>query len=1055
MAEVVDLKSTASKRPRTDSRRQSSLDEGYEEGFDVTTHANAAKRRKETDPTSIKGNNTEVDESDLEVDQQYGSSVAEQEHTLVPKAGHSTEANNTILSSTEQQANIEKDKDAELLLFSHQGEDSDDDSSSDSDSNSLSGGSEAGWRPIAGPMAWVERQMMKGEDPRGVLESILPDGQSSQIPSDIDDITLWKIIINIVSEPPMRPKLKDYNTFDDAVNLIRNSKKIVVLTGAGVSVSCGIPDFRSRDGIYARLAIEYPDLPDPQAMFDIKYFLHNQKPFFKFAKEIYPGQFEPSLSHKFIKQIENHGKLLRNYTQNIDTLEQVAGISNVVQCHGSFAMATCMNCKYKVNAEAIKEDIMNQVIPRCPECPADTELNIMKPDIVFFGESLPEEFHRQMELDKEECDLLIVVGSSLKVRPVALIPNSIPASVPQILINREPLTHLHFDIELLGDGDVIINELAQHLGNSWVVDPSCPPLTEITKGNLLTPPLSCDSNSYPGNSNDNSCSIFPSTSNDAITNRTESADLNENTVNLNQQSPTSAITSSHCVSIITPAIESTEANHVDNTKSHLTKASTEQIETFLKDSKTESNLPEENTSQTDQITEKDHSVTENSELKSESCSSLEGIVKTGSLDKQLITGCGPSGLGPSEPGYSSILAGDTFVSKGPRSSEVIIECDQSSSNVADSSESTEQDNSNKPEVKDALMLPTDKPAVEDASVLPIDKPEVAEDASMLPTDKPEVAGDASMLPTDKPEVAGDASMLPTDKPEVAGDASMLPTDKPEVAGDASMLPTDKPEVAGDASMLPTDKPEVAGDASMLPTDKPEVAGDASMLPVDKLEVAGDASVLPIDKPEVAGDASMLPTDKPEVAGDASMLPIDKPEIAGDTGTSVIVENTQMMSKDTPALSQDTPGHSKEELELLKTFWQPKRWNLANMLADGQYLFLPPNRYIFKGAEVYESDNDDDDPSYHGNNQAESPDDLSDLEPELTMLPNLHQDTKTADIICHSNTRQDNDIVNVDIPASECPVEIGEITGSQHLPIKSDSLKNTSGTTIKTDCCHDS
>ena len=63
-----------------------------------------------------------------------------------------------------------------------------------------------------------------------------------------------------------------------------------------------------------------------------------------------------------------------------------------------------------------------QVIPRCPRCPSDEYLAIMKPDIVFFGESLPEEFHQQMELDKNDCDLLIVIGSSLKVRPVALIP---------------------------------------------------------------------------------------------------------------------------------------------------------------------------------------------------------------------------------------------------------------------------------------------------------------------------------------------------------------------------------------------------------------------------------------------------------------------------------------------------------------------------------------------------------------------------------------------------------------------------------------------------------
>lgn len=85
----------------------------------------------------------------------------------------------------------------------------------------------------------------------------------------------------------------------------------------------------------------------------------------------------------------------------------------------------------------------------------------MKPDIVFFGEGLPDSFHEAMAEDKSKCDLLLVIGSSLKVRPVALIPSSLPAEVPQILINREPLPHCHFDVELLGDCDVIINHLCQ------------------------------------------------------------------------------------------------------------------------------------------------------------------------------------------------------------------------------------------------------------------------------------------------------------------------------------------------------------------------------------------------------------------------------------------------------------------------------------------------------------------------------------------------------------------------------------------------------------------
>ena len=94
----------------------------------------------------------------------------------------------------------------------------------------------------------------------------------------------------MLSEPPKRKKLSTINTLEDAVNLIKTSQNIMVLTGAGVSVSCGIPDFRSRNGIYSRLAVDFPDLPDPQAMFDIQYFNKDPRPFFKFARDIYPGK---------------------------------------------------------------------------------------------------------------------------------------------------------------------------------------------------------------------------------------------------------------------------------------------------------------------------------------------------------------------------------------------------------------------------------------------------------------------------------------------------------------------------------------------------------------------------------------------------------------------------------------------------------------------------------------------------------------------------------------------------------------------------------------------
>ncbi|XP_078079774.1 NAD-dependent protein deacetylase sirtuin-1 isoform X2 [Mustelus asterias] len=358
--------------------------------------------------------------------------------------------------------------------------------------------SSSDWTPRTriGPYSFVQQHLMLGTDPRSILKDLL---RGNSPPPDLDDMTLWQIVLNILSEPPKRKKRKDINTLEDVVRILKESKKIMVLTGAGVSVSCGIPDFRSRDGIYARLAVDFPDLPDPHAMFDIEYFRKDPRPFFKFAKEIYPGQFQPSLCHKFIALLDKQERLLRNYTQNIDTLEQVAGIRRIVECHGSFAMASCLMCKYKVDCEAIRKDVFNQVVPQCPRCPPDVPLAIMKPDIVFFGENLPEQFHRSMKYDKDEVDLLIVIGSSLKVRPVALIPSSIPHHVPQVLINREPLNHLNFDVELLGDCDVVINELFHRLGGEFEELCSNPvKLTEITeKPPRLQKELKCPSFDLP------------------------------------------------------------------------------------------------------------------------------------------------------------------------------------------------------------------------------------------------------------------------------------------------------------------------------------------------------------------------------------------------------------------------------------------------------------------------------------------------------------------------------------------------------------------------------
>ncbi|KAJ1349926.1 hypothetical protein KIN20_005605 [Parelaphostrongylus tenuis] len=324
-------------------------------------------------------------------------------------------------------------------------------------------GSECWCNPNSGDALIRARTMLEeGASLIDVLETLCPGIEEP--PEGWSDHLIMALLTEWLDRPPRREKLSAYNSFEDAVDLFRTRKRILILTGAGVSVSCGIPDFRSRDGIYARLHVDYPDLPDPTAMFDIRYFIHNPSPFYDFASEIFPGQFEPSISHKFIRQLEMNGQLLRNYTQNIDTLERQAEIERVVECHGSFSKATCLNCSAKFNGDVIKDDVMAKRVAHCPRC----TVGVIKPDIVFFGEDLGKDFHIQMAADKDEVDLLVVIGSSLKVRPVSLIPFSVDRNVPQILINREPLSSYRADIELLGNCDEIIEDICIALGGGFV-----------------------------------------------------------------------------------------------------------------------------------------------------------------------------------------------------------------------------------------------------------------------------------------------------------------------------------------------------------------------------------------------------------------------------------------------------------------------------------------------------------------------------------------------------------------------------------------------------------
>ncbi len=139
------------------------------------------------------------------------------------------------------------------------------------------------WRNLSsGPLGRLSVLMAAGYDNPGLLLNRLFGMDSSMLPSSTT--SLWNILLSILSEPTQRNRLKKFSTIDTTVKLLQERSRILVLSGAGISVSCGIPDFRSRDGVYARLAKDYPDLRDPQNMFEMDFFMKNPLPFFKFAK---------------------------------------------------------------------------------------------------------------------------------------------------------------------------------------------------------------------------------------------------------------------------------------------------------------------------------------------------------------------------------------------------------------------------------------------------------------------------------------------------------------------------------------------------------------------------------------------------------------------------------------------------------------------------------------------------------------------------------------------------------------------------------------------------
>lgn len=226
---------------------------------------------------------------------------------------------------------------------------------------------------------------------------------------------------------------------DTLANWVRESQRIVFLTGAGISTDSGIPDFRSEDGLWTK----DPELPRKLSR---SYFHHRPKEFWKVFRQAFPieelAKAKANEAHLFLAELEKMGKDIVIITQNIDGLHQKAGSQNVLELHGTLFSATCPKCKtvYLLPRE--------EEVPRCTrERPKGVCGSILKPDVVLFGDPV-QHFPEAVERI-QHADLFVAIGTSLEVSPANALP--LYAQGKKVLINRDetPMDH-HFDLVIRG-----------------------------------------------------------------------------------------------------------------------------------------------------------------------------------------------------------------------------------------------------------------------------------------------------------------------------------------------------------------------------------------------------------------------------------------------------------------------------------------------------------------------------------------------------------------------------------------------------------------------------
>lgn len=234
-------------------------------------------------------------------------------------------------------------------------------------------------------------------------------------------------------------------------SIITESNNIVFFGGAGVSTASGIPDFRSKDGLYNQKDIQFEKYA-PEYLLDRDCLKHNPIVFYEFYRQkLDTRHIEPNITHYKLAELEKIGKLKAIITQNIDGLHQKAGSKKVYEIHGTTQRNYCNRCGKQFSSDFIFEN--RDPIPKC-ECGG-----CVRPDVVLYGESLPSEAWNKAFNAIALADTLIVAGTSLRVYPAANLVNYFSGK-NLVVINKEKLNGMH-NVDLCINADMV--EVFKHL----------------------------------------------------------------------------------------------------------------------------------------------------------------------------------------------------------------------------------------------------------------------------------------------------------------------------------------------------------------------------------------------------------------------------------------------------------------------------------------------------------------------------------------------------------------------------------------------------------------